>query len=127
MTYAEKLKDSRWQKKRLELLSAANWKCQAWDCENTQERPELHVHHRFYKRNTAPWEYPDYAFRVLCENCHLVAQERMEHTHAWIAECLPLNGTICFVSYCDDETKAKFVKLVADFAATASSRLNKER
>ena len=66
MTYAEKLKDPRWQKRRLEVLKEADWKCQA--CEATDKT--LHVHHNFYRTRTHPWNYPDHALRVLCEDWH---------------------------------------------------------
>ena len=44
MEYAEKLKDPRWQKKRLEILERDAWVCQK--CFDTKST--LHVHHRIY-------------------------------------------------------------------------------
>ena len=65
MTYQEKLKDPRWQKKRLEILKRDDFTCQkCFDSENT-----LHIHHRYY-RKCDPWEYPNEALLTLCENCH---------------------------------------------------------
>lgn len=65
-TYYEKLKDPRWQKRRLEILQRDHWKCrQCGDAKNT-----LHVHHRSYKKNTEPWEYHDSYLISLCEECH---------------------------------------------------------
>jgi hypothetical protein len=65
MTYQEKLKDPRWQKKRLKILERDDWACQkCFDTEST-----LHIHHRYY-RKCEPWEYPDDALVTLCENCH---------------------------------------------------------
>jgi len=66
MTYSEKLKDPRWQKRRLEVLAAANWTCST--CDATEKT--LHVHHNFYRSKTEPWDYPDHALSVLCESCH---------------------------------------------------------
>ena len=80
MTYAEKLKDPRWQKRRLEVLEAAGWKCQA--CEVTDKT--LHVHHNFYRTRTHPWNYPDHALRVLCEDCH----ETVEGQRRELAQCI---------------------------------------
>lgn len=85
MTYSEKLKDQRWQKKRLELLDAANWKCQRGNCHNPKDKPTLHVHHRVYLRNHDPWDYPDFAYTVLCDACHGVEQSHMERSHLAIA------------------------------------------
>ena len=66
MTYQEKLKDPRWQKKRLEILERDNFTCQiCYDTEKT-----LHVHHRWYEKNREPWDYPNDVYTTLCENCH---------------------------------------------------------
>lgn len=78
MKYAEKLKDPRWQKKRLEILQRDNWSCQrCYDGEST-----LHVHHRRYLGGKDPWEYDNNLLITLCENCH-------EYEQAHIAEIVP--------------------------------------
>ncbi len=64
--YLEKLKDPRWQKKRLEILQRDNWTCQS--CEDTQST--FNVHHKAYLPFREPWEYPDYLLTVTCEKCH---------------------------------------------------------
>lgn len=64
--YLEKLKDPRWQKMRLKILERDDFTCQiCYDTEIT-----LHVHHRYYLRDTNPWEYPMEALVTLCEECH---------------------------------------------------------
>ena len=68
-SYVEQLRDPRWQRKRLEVLSAAAWRCGR--CQNS--RRTLHVHHRKY-RPVAVWEYESAELEVLCEPCH-----RQEH------------------------------------------------
>lgn len=65
MKYSEKLKDPRWQKKRLEILEKNNWQCEV--CENNKKT--LHVHHLVYE-NLEPWEYKDKDLIVLCNICH---------------------------------------------------------
>ncbi len=73
-TYSEKLKDPRWQKRRLEILQRDQWTCQrCGDLEST-----LHVHHRFY--NGEPWEAPDHALITYCAECHA------SETELWAAE-----------------------------------------
>lgn len=62
--YSDKLKDPRWQKKRLEVLERAGWKCQV--CDN--DKDTLHVHHLAYKGE--PWDAPDELLECLCEGCH---------------------------------------------------------
>jgi len=66
MTYSEKLKDPRWQKRRLEILERDKFTCQ--ECSATVK--ELHVHHRAYLRKTDPWDYPDSSLTTLCVDCH---------------------------------------------------------
>jgi hypothetical protein len=64
--YAEKLKDPRWQKMRLAILSRDEWTCQR--CGNKDET--LHVHHKWYERGCAPWEYPLESLITFCCTCH---------------------------------------------------------
>jgi len=65
-TYAEKLKDPRWQKKRLHIMERAGFKCE--QCGRTDKT--LHVHHGWYPRGKEPWEAPDWVLWCLCEHCH---------------------------------------------------------
>ena len=70
-TYSEKLRDPRWQKKRLRVLERDEWTCQGCgDSEST-----LHVHHRYYTKGAEPWEYPDGSLQTLCEDCHQTENE----------------------------------------------------
>ena len=64
--YLAKLRDPRWQKKRLEILSRDEWCCQM--CGDSTQT--LHVHHHYYERGHEPWEYPNEALVTLCEDCH---------------------------------------------------------
>lgn len=66
MTYAEKLKNPKWQKMRLEVLSRDNWTCK--NCGT--EKETLHVHHLSYQYGKDPWEYPLENFVTLCGSCH---------------------------------------------------------
>lgn len=66
MGYAELLRDPRWQRRRLEVLKQADFKCQECGDEST----ELHVHHHYYISGWKPWDYPDTLLTVLCKDCH---------------------------------------------------------
>lgn len=66
MTYAEKLLDPRWQKKRLEIFSRDNWTCLS--CGRLDMT--LSVHHRQYIDGRDPWDYPDHMLATYCKNCH---------------------------------------------------------
>lgn len=71
----EKLKDPRWQKKRLEILSRDNWTCQY--CGAIEAT--LHVHHLLY--NKEPWDAKSEYLITICESCH-----ESEHNHREGAE-----------------------------------------
>lgn len=75
LSYSEKLKDPRWQRKRLEILQRDNWACQI--CGSSHST--LMVHHRWYQRGFHPWEYPNNSLITLCEECH--EGELEEHSH----------------------------------------------
>lgn len=66
MTYFQKLKDPRWQKKRLEILQRDDFKCK--NC-NADDK-ELHVHHNYYTYGLELWEYDDECYDTLCYDCH---------------------------------------------------------
>lgn len=70
MNYSEKLKDPRWQRKRLEVLERDQFTCSC--CGDTEM--ELQVHHLSYKPKTEPWEYELENFQTLCKYCHLIAE-----------------------------------------------------
>lgn len=73
-SYADKLKDPRWQKKRLEIMERDGWECT--QCGKKEDT--LHVHHLFYERGKQPWEAETHNLTTLCENCHEVVQEWQE-------------------------------------------------
>jgi len=52
MTYKEKLKNPKWQKKRLEILQRDEFKCR--NC-NSEDKT-LHIHHLDYDK-CDPWQY----------------------------------------------------------------------
>lgn len=66
MTYADKLQDHRWLRKRDEVRRRANYQCE--DCPCTTGF--LHVHHVYYIYGRDPWDYPDYLLKCVCEDCH---------------------------------------------------------
>lgn len=67
--YSEYLKNPKWQKKRLEILSRDKFSCVV--CGNGIENDtSLHVHHLSYIKGRMPWEYDIKDMRVLCKMCH---------------------------------------------------------
>jgi hypothetical protein len=67
-TYAEKLKDPRWQRLRLQIFERDKWTCRK--CRNT--RRSLAVHHTYYAEGLDPWDYPPKSLKTLCEDCHRI-------------------------------------------------------
>ena len=74
MTYSEKLKDPRWQRKRLEIYQRDNFTCLS--CLRNDKT--LTVHHVVYSKKTEPWDYPDHCLQTLCLECHHLRQELMD-------------------------------------------------
>lgn len=66
MTYSDKLRDPRWQRKRLEVFDRDGWQCT--NCKNSEIT--LHVHHKVYEQGKDPWEYDNDSLVTLCEDCH---------------------------------------------------------
>ncbi len=66
MTYADKLKNPLWQRKRLEILERDGFTCQK--C--TDSKTELHIHHKEYNGYIDPWEYENEKLETLCADCH---------------------------------------------------------
>jgi hypothetical protein len=71
MTYLEKLKDPRWQKKRLEIMQRDDFKCKKCFSDEKQ----LHVHHNYYQFGTEIWDYPSDCYDTLCYDCHYETTE----------------------------------------------------
>lgn len=72
-SYYELLRDPRWQRKRLEVMQAADFACK--EC-GSRDRT-LNVHHTFYERGRAPWEYEAEHLRCLCEGCHQITEQEL--------------------------------------------------
>lgn len=73
-SYFEKLRDPRWQRKRLEIMKRDDFACV--DCGDNSAT--LNVHHKFYRRGFEPWNYADEALVTLCEPCHEVIGQQLD-------------------------------------------------
>lgn len=82
-SYSDKLRDPRWQRKRLEIMQRDGFKCQ----ECTDDSVTLHVHHVRYIKGREPWDYPNGLLVTLCETCH----ERLHEDPTSVIE--HLNGS----------------------------------
>ncbi|HYD92594.1 MAG TPA: hypothetical protein VEA37_14045 [Flavobacterium sp.] len=71
-TYSEKLKDPRWQKKRLEVMKSDDWTCQFCG----EKEKTLNVHHFVYAKSGNPWDVNDCDLCTLCEDCHHISHSK---------------------------------------------------
>lgn len=85
--YAAKYRDPRWQKKRLEVMERAGFKCEA--CGRTDS--PLAVHHLCY--NGDPWETESCWLECLCEKCHY-RRKLVDSTLSDVIRCLPTKGLL---------------------------------
>lgn len=86
-TYGEKLKDPRWQKKRLEVFQRDNWTCVS--CNRNDQT--LHVHHIRYYPGMEPWEYHNSMLVTYCELCHNTEHIIGEQIHQSLIEIIQDN------------------------------------
>ena len=66
--WSSAFRDSRWQQKRLKVMERDDWRCQS--CGDKGEGITLNVHHIYYERGKAPWEYEDDILITWCNKCH---------------------------------------------------------
>lgn len=72
--YSDKLKDPRWQKKRLEVFVRDGWKCRHCNDANST----LAIHHLRYVSGKEPWDCENSELMTLCENCHSLNHEHRQ-------------------------------------------------
>lgn len=118
LTYSEKLKDPRWQKKRLEIFQRDNWQCQSCDCTDIT----LHVHHLKYFPNLEPWEYDNKYLVTYCEKCHNTEHLIGDDIRASLVEIVSENSLyihlvaqLCILT----EKNPAFIPMLKDFLNTA--------
>jgi len=118
--YQAKLKDPRWNLKRLEVLEACDFTCTR--CRRSGV--PLEVHHIAYKPRTEPWEYPTSNFEALCPRCH------SDHHDAFRPEApMPADQVLAAARNIVSTIAAKFTppkaKVRFDFDADRFHRWNK--
>lgn len=95
--YAEKLRDPRWQKKRLEILNRDEWKCKY--CKEKEKT--LHVHHIFYFPNKDPWEIHNGFLITLCEDCHSLPKDLDEDCNTRESIINEIGGLLDSIWHCN--------------------------
>ncbi len=75
MDFTQQYQHPNWQKKRLEVLEAANYTCAKCKAQEKQ----LHVHHLYYEKGRNVWEYDgQQELMVVCFDCHEEIHARKE-------------------------------------------------
>lgn len=69
-SYSEKLRDPRWQKKRLEIMQRDDFACRLCG----DKKSTLHIHHKEYRVGHEPWEYEEENLVTYCETCHSLVE-----------------------------------------------------
>lgn len=95
MTYSEKLKHPKWQKRRLEILNRDAFTCR--HCGDTEKT--LHVHHLNYVKGGEPWDAPDGALLTLCADCHAVAGDEERDAASTLVSALKDHGADASAMY----------------------------
>lgn len=85
--YSKKLKDPRWQKKRLEILNRDKFRCFLCDRKDLT----LYVHHVRYTAKD-PWDEDSKNLITLCENCHEYEQQNLDDHFKEFGDFVKENG-----------------------------------
>ena len=85
-SYYDKLKDPRWQRKRLEIMERSEFTCEI--CGNENNEP-LHIHHGYYEKGLDPWEYESDTLWCLCASCHDFNSDQLKDIYKEIAKVYP--------------------------------------
>lgn len=96
-TYYEKLKDPRWQRKRLEVMQRDDFACTR--CGAKDET--LNVHHWFYAKSGNPWDAKTNHLDTLCEDCHVKVEGMIMACKSMIQKFKDLD--FCLMDCDDDE------------------------
>ena len=130
-SYLDKLRDPRWQKKRLEVMQRDKWTCQSCDDVSSP----LNVHHKDYRQGLDPWEYELEELVTLCETCHeaertdrLKAEKRLltalRKSGFLSGDLLSLSETLECVKMIGESVDAKTVtSFLCSHLATESGRV----
>lgn len=109
-SYSEKLRDPRWQKKRLAIMNRDGFACR--DCKSSTNT--LNVHHCHYQRGE-PWGIADVFLLTLCEECHVTRGDLESEAKRSLA---------LIMSRMDPNELAEIVGRLSHFARHPDERMN---
>lgn len=115
--YLQKLKDPRWQKKRLEILERDGWQCRFCG----EKETTLHVHHICYLPRRDPWDIPNGFLITFCEGCH----NPESCPNAPCEECGDYNSGDKYECNGPGNPGNELIDIIGDFLNTLLSKKNK--
>lgn len=121
--YSKKLKDPRWQKKRLQIFDRDKWCCQVCD----DDTSTLNVHHLEYQKGLEPWEYKDEELITVCEYHHaIISLSRIPKfiILAWLRGKLNFKKILPLDKYLRSE---KLGELFKDYVLGIADKLKSEK
>lgn len=122
MTYVEKLKDPRWQKKRLEIMQRDEFKCTMCGSENET----LHVHHGYYEFKKDPWDYKNETLWTLCASCHQSIEDVKRDIHFEIAKVEPmfLHAVMGYILKFKEDERAAMDQWIENIKSTSKEEVS---
>jgi len=88
LTYAEKLRDVRWKRRRDDLLRQSGYTCCECGTPLTTGTMDLQVHHVVYITALEPWDYPSELLVVVCDWHHRERQAVEQAIYAAVGKHL---------------------------------------
>jgi hypothetical protein len=90
-SFYQQYQDPRWQRKKYEIMAQRNWVCEWCGAKDRQ----LHVHHGYYEKDRAVWDYPNDSLYCLCDPCHRKANANKRDAQRALARIHPKHLSEC--------------------------------
>lgn len=121
--YSEKLKDPRWQKKRLQIMERDEFTCQGCG----DKTSTLNVHHTAYIKNKEVWNYDDIMLVTLCETCHQINHELFDEEFSSLKKYLQHHGITFHDLYFFERFTVMLTKELVAIRKKRLSEIEKEK
>lgn len=112
MSYSDLLRDPRWQRRRLEIMSRADFSCEK--CHSATKT--LNVHHKEYRKGAKPWEYADHELECLCEDCHEDEHGKTDKQSLILKRRPDFDSDLAYVAHVEDYLLRKAERVGLDYS-----------
>lgn len=86
-TYADKLRDPRWEQCRSQFVRRHGNKCSSCN----RKGIEVQVHHKVYRRGVEPWDHPETDLILLCRGCHQDWHDLLQEFRSKVIGTIPVS------------------------------------